>query len=268
MSARAAEAAPAQSVGRAQRFTESEKELLAKFRQQLPEIVQSAEEVADEPVSATLWGVPLLPGTGSAEQHDLRVDVVLLKFLKARRNSLDQASEMLRNTLVWRAEFHVDEVLGEEFPKDVFGAVGYIYGRDREGRPVTYNFYGGLDNKTVFGDLDRFLRWRVQLHERGMRMLDFVDTADMVQVHDYERVGLFSYDKFARAASKATVQLMSDNYPETLATKVFANVPAWGETIFNAINRWLSDDTRKKFVVVGAANAGAVLGERIGAENL
>ncbi|KAJ2539897.1 Non-classical phosphatidylinositol transfer protein (PITP), partial [Coemansia sp. RSA 1933] len=168
----------------------------------------------------------------------------------------------------WRAEFDIDALMDETFPEDIFGSVGYIHGTDKEGRPVTYNFYGNLDNKTVFGDLDRFLRWRVQLHERGMRMVDFASAADMVQVHDYDGVGLFSYDKYARAASRATVQLMSDNYPETLATKVFANVPSWGETIFNIIGRWLSDETKKKFVVVGAANAYAALAERIDPENI
>ncbi|KAJ1729769.1 Non-classical phosphatidylinositol transfer protein (PITP) [Coemansia sp. Benny D160-2] len=245
---------------RARAFSDAEKEQLAKFRQALPDIIKAAGEASTVEVSASLWGVPLLP---SDANDDPRIDVILVKFLRARKNNLDQAREMLTSTLKWRAEFGVDALLDETFPSEIFGAVGYIHGTDKAGRPVTYNFYGGLDNKTVFGDLDRFLRWRVQLHERGMRMLDFADTADMLQVHDYQGVGLFSYDKFARTASRATVQLMSDNYPETLATKIFANVPAWGETIFNIIGRWLSEDTKRKFVVVGAANAYAALADRI-----
>ncbi|KAJ2658209.1 Non-classical phosphatidylinositol transfer protein (PITP) [Coemansia sp. RSA 1200] len=250
---------------KARAFSDAEKEQLAKFRQALPDIIKAAGEASTVEVSASLWGVPLLPPDA---HDDPRIDVILVKFLRARKNSLDQAREMLTSTLKWRAEFGVDALLDETFPPEIFGVVGYIHGTDKEGRPVTYNFYGGLDNKAVFGDLDRFLRWRVQLHERGMRMLDFADTADMLQVHDYQGVGLFSYDKFARTASRATVQLMSDNYPETLATKIFANVPAWGETIFNIIGRWLSDDTKRKFVVVGAANAYAALADRIDSKDI
>ncbi|KAJ2827762.1 Non-classical phosphatidylinositol transfer protein (PITP) [Coemansia erecta] len=249
--------------GKAQQFSESESKLIAELREQLPEIIEDANTASEKPVGKALWGVDLLPTT-PAPERDLRVDVILAKFIKARNNDLKLARDMLANTLKWRAEFGADDILQEEFPEDVFGKVGFVYGHDMDGRPVTYNFYGGVDNKQVFGDLDRFLRWRVQLHERGMRELDFVDIADMVQVHDYEGVGLLSYDKLARAASKATVQLMSDNYPETLATKIFANVPGWGETIFNIICRWLSEETKQKFVVVSKASAPAAMAQRIG----
>ncbi|PIA14997.1 CRAL/TRIO domain-containing protein, partial [Coemansia reversa NRRL 1564] len=215
--------------GKAQQFSEDMVKLINELRAQLPDIVEDAGKASTKPVNASLWGIPLLSESDSeTPERDLRLDVILAKFVKARNNDVEKAREMLTNTLKWRAEFGVDGILEETFPEDVFGKVGYLYGHDTAGRPVTYNFYGGLDNKLVFGDLDRFLRWRVQLHERGMQQLDFVDVADMLQVHDYEGVGLLSYDKFARTASRATVQLMTDNYPETLNTKIFANVPGWG----------------------------------------
>ncbi|KAJ2158538.1 Non-classical phosphatidylinositol transfer protein (PITP), partial [Coemansia sp. RSA 552] len=261
-----AELAATTTVGKAQQFSESQSKGIAELRAQVADIIEEASEASSKPVGTSLWGVELVAKEG--EERDLRVDVILAKFLKARNGDVKQAREMLRNTLKWRAEFGVSGLLEEEFPKDVFGKVGHVHGRDREGRPVTYNYYGGLDNREVFGDLDRFLRWRVQVHERGMQQLDFVDVADMVQVHDYEGVGVLSYDKFARAASKATVQLMSDNYPETLAVKVFANVPGWGETIFNVIGRWLSEETKKKFVVVSKASAAAALAQRIDEDQL
>ncbi|KAJ2129742.1 Non-classical phosphatidylinositol transfer protein (PITP) [Coemansia sp. RSA 921] len=250
--------------GKAQQFTETESKAISELRAQLPDILVEASTASSKPISHTLWGVDLNPAPSA--NHDLRVDVILGKFLKARSNDVHLARSMLTNTLQWRAEYGADTILDEHFPEEVFGHVGMVYGRDTDGRPVTYNFYGGVDNKQVFGDLDRFLRWRVQLHERGMQQLDFVNVADMVQVHDYEGVGLLSYDKLARAASKATVQIMSDNYPETLATKIFANVPGWGETVFNIIGRWLSEDTKKKFVVVSKTSARGVLAQRIGGD--
>ncbi|KAJ1951114.1 Non-classical phosphatidylinositol transfer protein (PITP), partial [Linderina macrospora] len=246
-----------------QHFTDEEKEQLTKLREQLPDIIHAAEKQSKEPVVSSIWGVPLLDNDGT----DARVDVILVKFLRARPNDLPAAATMLTNTLKWRAEFKIDELLDEKFP-DVFQQVGYTYKRDKLGRPVTYNVYGGLDNKQVFGDLERFLRWRVQLMESGMRQLDFITSSYMVQVHDYNGVGLFSFDKDARAASKATIQVLSDNYPETLAVKVFSYVPSWGETVFNIIGRWLSEETKKKFVVVSKASAEKTLAEIIGKENL
>jgi phosphatidylinositol transfer protein SFH5 len=44
---------------------------------------------------------------------------------------------MLTATLRWRDEFKVNEVVQEEFPDDVFGQLGYVYGKDKSGRPVT-----------------------------------------------------------------------------------------------------------------------------------
>ncbi|KAJ2688128.1 Non-classical phosphatidylinositol transfer protein (PITP), partial [Coemansia spiralis] len=164
-------------AGKVQHFAEDEAERIAELREKLPAALQAA---SDEPVSASLWGVDLLPAGGDGEQ-DRRVDVVLAKFVKARGGDVEQALAMLVKTLQWRAAFDIDGLLNETFPEDVFGGVGFQQGRDKEGRPVTYNFYGGLNNRQVFGDLDRFLRWRIQLHERGMRQLDFVDVADMVQ---------------------------------------------------------------------------------------
>ncbi|KAJ2004042.1 Non-classical phosphatidylinositol transfer protein (PITP) [Coemansia thaxteri] len=260
---------PELAPGKAQRFSDGEAAHISQLREELPLIIEDASKASAVAIIPSIWGVPLLPGDSSIEgQRDLRVDVILHKFLKARNNDIGLARQMLVSTLKWRAEFNVAGILEEEFPEDIFGNVGYIYGQDEQGRPVTYNFYGNLDNKQVFGDLDRFLRWRVQLHERGMSKLDFVDVADMLQVHDYDGVGLFSYDKYARAASKATVQIMSDNYPETLAAKIFANVPGWGETIFNIICRWLSEETKRKFIVVSKASAPRALAERIGEANL
>ncbi|KAJ1891685.1 Non-classical phosphatidylinositol transfer protein (PITP) [Kickxella alabastrina] len=61
---------------------------------------------------------------------------------------------------------------------------------------------------------------------------------------------------------------MSDNYPETLAVKIFANVPGWGETIFNIVCLWLSEETKQKFIVVSKANTPRVLAERIGPDNI
>ena len=43
---------------------------------------------------------------------------------------------MLVNTLKWRRDFKVEELKVEDFPQDVFGNLGHIYGKDKEGRPV------------------------------------------------------------------------------------------------------------------------------------
>jgi hypothetical protein len=66
---------------------------------------------------------------------------------------------MLSATLAWRAEFGIDALMHEEFDPALFGALAAVYGKDKEGRPVTYNVYGGnADTKAVFADVPRFVR--------------------------------------------------------------------------------------------------------------
>ena len=44
---------------------------------------------------------------------------------------------MMISTLKWREEFKADGILTEEFPLDIFGSVGHLFGKDKDGRPVT-----------------------------------------------------------------------------------------------------------------------------------
>ena len=100
---------------------------------------------------------------------------------------------MLVATLRWRDEFKVDELMKEEFPQDIFGKLGYIAGKDKEGRPVVYNLYGAItDMKSVFGDVQRFIRWRVQFMEKSIELLDFETIDQMVQVHGMSLTSLFN----------------------------------------------------------------------------
>jgi phosphatidylinositol transfer protein SFH5 len=82
---------------------------------------------------------------------------------------------------------------------------------------------------------------------------DFINTDSIVQVHDYADTSLFSMSAITRRASKSTIQLFTDYYPELLATKFFVNVPRVLAWVFGAISNFLSKETVAKFVVLGDA---------------
>jgi len=82
---------------------------------------------------------------------------------------------------------------------------------------------------------------------------DFVTNDSIVQVHDYKATSMFSMSAITRRASKSTIQLFTDYYPELLATKFFVNVPKVLAWVFNAISNFLSKETVQKFVVLGDA---------------
>ncbi|KAF2306493.1 hypothetical protein GH714_018556 [Hevea brasiliensis] len=145
----------------------SEKKALLEFRDKLSASYDSDSE-------CSMWGIPLMSG-------DEKADVILLKFLRARDFRVPDALRMLDKCLSWRKEFGADSICEVDLGfKELEGVVAYMHGYDREGHPVCYNAYGVFKDKEmyerIFGDeekLKKFLRWRVQVLERGIKLLNF-----------------------------------------------------------------------------------------------
>ncbi|KAG2011423.1 SEC14 cytosolic factor [Coprinopsis cinerea AmutBmut pab1-1] len=251
------------------RFTTAEWEALKKFRADLPNIFEEAFPDRKDARTAvvTIWGVPLDPnGT-----KDARASVVLMKFLRARNLNPTAAREMLVGTLRWRESFNIEAALKEEFPQDLFGKLAHVHGVDKENRPIVYNLYGANpDIKAVFADVQRFIRWRVALQERSTCQLDFTEVDQMIQVHDYEGVGLTSRDANSKAAASEATNIFQSHYPELLYKKFFINVPTLLNWIFWAFKPIIPAATLAKMSVVGSGTSAIkkALGPHIDDNNL
>lgn len=172
------------------------------------------------PEEVSIWGIPLL--------GDERSDVVLLKFLRARDFKVKDAFVMLKNTIRWRKEFGIDELVDEDLGGNDLEKAVFMHGFDKEGHPVCYNVYGEFQNKelyqSTFSDEEKrqkFLRWRIQFLERSIRNLDFTPggICTIVQVNDLKNSpGLGKWE--LRQATKQALQLLQDNYPEFVAKQV------------------------------------------------
>ncbi|KAL3616808.1 hypothetical protein CASFOL_039202 [Castilleja foliolosa] len=207
---------------------------------------QPETETVDIDQDISIWGVPLLPSKGNE-----KTDVVLLKFLRAREFKTNDAFEMLRKTLLWRKEFKIDSILDEEFDAELgLGMVAYMSGADRLGHPICYNIFGALENE--FGSKEKneqYLRWRVQLMEKGVQKLDFKADGvnSLVQIYDLGNLPGQS-KKEVRAAADKAVTLLQDNYPEFVAKNIFINVPFWYFAYHSLLSPFLTQRTRSKLV--------------------
>ena len=87
---------------------------------------------------------------------------------------------------------------------------------------MSYNFYGRVKADEVFaapGSVEQFVRWRVQLMERAIDLLDLGNGVDTIsQVHDYKDVSFFT-GSGVRQSSRTIITLFQDNYPEFLERK-------------------------------------------------
>lgn len=203
------------------------------------EIGKKAIEVDEE---IKLWGVPLLPSKG-----DKGTDVILLKFLRAREFKVQEAFEMLRNTLKWIKDNNIDIILEEEFPPEL-SSVAYMQGMDRKGHPICYNIFGTFLNDEIYNKTfgteelrHKFLRWRFQLMERGIKKLDFGSggATSMLQVNDL-RNSPGPTKKELRQAMKQAVGLLQDNYPEFVSRNVNNITPSFSFSFLNFLqdNYW------------------------------
>jgi hypothetical protein len=78
----------------------------------------------------------------------------------------------------------------ETFPAE-FDGLGFKYGKDKRGIPVTYNFYKGLSEDGMLKQLEQFKRWRVQLLESAIQDLDFEKGQETIlQVRLFFRTGI------------------------------------------------------------------------------
>ncbi|THU66067.1 hypothetical protein C4D60_Mb05t10290 [Musa balbisiana] len=112
----------------------------------------------------------------------------------------------------------------------------------------------------ILGDaekLQRFLRWRVQVMERGVRLLQLRPGGinSIIQVTDLKDMP----KRELRAASKHILSLFQDNYPEMVARKVFINVPWYFSVLYAMISPFLTDRTKSKFVIAREGNVAETL---------
>ncbi|KAL4289954.1 hypothetical protein GQ457_14G002480 [Hibiscus cannabinus] len=219
------------------------------------------------PQEISIWGIPLLA--------DERSDVILLKFLRARDFKVKEAFAMLQNTIRWRKEFGIDELVEQDLGDDLDKVV-FMHGSDKQGHPVCYNVFGEFQNKELyqktFSDEDKrqnFLRWRIQFLENSIRKLDFSPggICTIVQINDLKNSpGLTKWE--LRQATKQALQLLQDNYPEFVARQVFINVPWWYLAVNKMISPFLTQRTRSKFVFSGPSKTAETLLRYIAAEQV
>ncbi|KAK4352795.1 hypothetical protein RND71_028313 [Anisodus tanguticus] len=221
----------------------------------------------DLPQEVFIWGVPLM--------KDDRSDVILLKFLRARDFKVKESFAMLKNTILWRKEFNIEELVDENLGDDLEKVV-FMDGHDKEGHPVCYNVYGEFQNKELynktFGDEEKrnkFLRWRIQFLERSIRKLDFnpggINT--IFQVSDLKN-SPGPGKRELRLATRQALQLLQDNYPEFVAKQVFINVPWWYLAFYTMISPFMTQRTKSKFVFTGPSKTAETLYKYVSPEQV
>ncbi|KAJ6815753.1 putative patellin-6 [Iris pallida] len=166
---------------------------------------------------------------------------------------------MLLRCVEWREQFKADSILEEELGfKEMEGMVAYMHGWDREGHPVCYNAYGVFKDREmyerVFGDeekLAKFLRWRVQVMERGVKLLQLRPGGvnSIIQITDLKDM--------PKTGAQGRLQ------PDTRSSRT--TIPRWSpercyqravvfQHAYAVISPFLTERTKSKFVMAKEGN--------------
>ncbi|XP_071480707.1 SEC14-like protein 2 [Diadema antillarum] len=214
-------------------LSDSQREKLAKFKDNLKDVLKP--------------------------DHD---DVLLLKFLRARRFDLKKSEKMFRKTLEWRAENKIDTILDWFKVPEVFNTYwcGGVCGLDKEGHVIFVTPIGNIDPKGVLfsakaSDILRtytyFLEYQLLKHrEYSKKAGRYVEGSLMI--FDLENMGVHhlwkpGLDLFIKAAA-----LAEQHYPELIHRLYVIKAPKIFPVTYSLIKPFLREDTRKKIHVLGS----------------
>ncbi|XP_007952110.1 SEC14-like protein 4 [Orycteropus afer afer] len=168
---------------------------------------------------------------------------------------------MLRQHMEFRQEQDLDNILTWQPPEviqlyDSGGLCGYDY----EGCPVWFDIIGTLDPKGLLLSASKqaMIRKRIKVCEMLLQECELqseklgrkIET--VVMVFDMEGLGLKHLWKPAVEVYEQFFAILEANYPETLKSLIVVRAPTLFPVAFNMIKSFMSEDTSKKIVILGA----------------
>jgi hypothetical protein len=171
-------------------------------------------------------------------------DVILLRWLRARKWQVSSAVEFIMDTLRWRHEWGVRKLMekgeSELIVEECASGKTYHMGMDRSGRPVTYvHANEHIKGQFPLEATEKFIilnmelgRYLAEHHiEQGTVVLDMTNVT--LKNLDYQYV-------------KFTINIMQNNYPECLGIALVVNAPRGFDAVWRFIRRWIDPVVESK----------------------
>jgi hypothetical protein len=175
----------------------------------------------------------------------------LLRFLRARGNSVSSASLMFLNYLNWRQEFQVNQINREAVEAEVKSGKAFWCGRDKQGRPAiiirpAYHIPKLVEN------IDLTLKFAIYMVELACRMLEEnrnkVD--QFVVIYDRTGVSYSNVDSRLIGLVKKLGVMLQDYYAERLSRCFILHVNWLYHMLFKVMSPLMQEKTKNKMVIV------------------
>ncbi|KAM6422845.1 SEC14-like protein 2 isoform 2-T2 [Liasis olivaceus] len=156
-------------------------------------------------------------------------DYYLLKWLRARCFDLQKSEAMLRKHVEYRKHMDVEHIKEWKAPEVILKYMaGGTCGFDREGCPVRYEIIGTLDAKGLLFSASK----------QDLLKYKFKECEKLREIFQEQTEKLLA--------------MFEENYPECLKHLFVIKAPKLFPVAYNLVKHLLSEDTRKKLIVLGA----------------
>ncbi|XP_046497235.1 SEC14-like protein 2 isoform X7 [Equus quagga] len=168
---------------------------------------------------------------------------------------------MLRKHVEFRKQKDIDNIVSWQPPEVIQQYLsGGMCGYDLDGCPVWYDIIGPLDTKGLLLSASKQDLLRTKMRDCELLLRECARQTEKVGkkvetitlIYDCEGLGLKHLWKPAVEAYGEFLCMFEENYPETLKRLFVVKAPKLFPVAYNLIKPFLSEDTRKKIMVLGA----------------
>uniref|UniRef100_A0A8D1DVU7 SEC14 like lipid binding 5 n=2 Tax=Sus scrofa TaxID=9823 RepID=A0A8D1DVU7_PIG len=191
-------------------------------------------------------------------------DEHILRFLRARDFHLERAWEMLCQSLSWRKQHQVDLLLQTWRPPALlqeFYAGGWHY-QDIDGRPLYILRLGHMDTKGLMKAVGEevLLQHVLSVNEEGQKRCEGNTKqfgrpiSSWTCLVDLEGLSLRHLWRPGVKALLRMIEVVEDNYPETLGRLLIVRAPRVFPVLWTLISPFINENTRQKFLIYSGSN--------------
>ncbi|XP_055540255.1 protein real-time isoform X2 [Wyeomyia smithii] len=194
-------------------------------------------------------------------EHGVPDFPTLLRFLRARDFSFDKAATTLQESMQWRAEHRIDDILGEYKMPTVVEKYfpGGWHHHDKDGRPLYILRLGTMDVKGLLKSVgeDELLKLTLHVCEEGLKLMKEATTLFEKPVWNWcllvDLDGL-SMRHLWRPGVKALLRIIETvekNYPETMGRVLIVRAPRVFPVLWTIVSAFIDENTCSKFLFFG-----------------
>ncbi|XP_049286807.1 protein real-time isoform X2 [Anopheles funestus] len=197
-------------------------------------------------------------GTSEHPEPDYQT---LLRFLRARDFSIDKATGMLQESLQWRKEHRIDDILGEYKTPAVVEKYfpGGWHHHDKDGRPLYILRLGTMDVKGLLKSVgeDELLKLTLHICEEGLKLMKEATKLfgkpiwNWCLLVDLDGLSMRHLWRPGVKALLRIIETVEKNYPETMGRVLIVRAPRVFPVLWTIVSTFIDENTRSKFLFFG-----------------